>query len=308
MKVGVVIGRFQTPYLHKGHQQFLLNVSEKNNDTLVIFIGQSRVQVTTENPLPFNVVVDVIKNSIILSKTTTFLPLHDKPTDEQWTESLDIILTNLYPGADITIYGSKDSCIPHYKGKFKTEIVPTSFPNHSSTDIRKQIGNKSLALQCCEGAIWATQNRFPVCFPTVDVAIINYNKVLLARKPNEKLFRFPGGFAEPDSISYESDANREAREETGLEISNVQYLSSFKIDDWRYRRGKDKIKTLFFTANYTWGAPVPSDDLEGGELKWFDIASITRNSIMPEHLPLFDCLLTHFFLERHKYVQVEPNS
>jgi hypothetical protein len=35
-------------------------------------------------------------------------------------------------------------------------------------------------------------------------------------------------------------------EEANREIGNFEYISSQKIDDWRYTNETDKIKTLFF--------------------------------------------------------------
>lgn len=314
MRVGVVIGRFQNTELHVGHKQFLNDVIWETPQKLIIFVGQSKIQTTTENPLPFSYIEQILRDffskSVFGSNTQILiLPLSDKPTNEEWSNDLDQYISFLTNRNDeVTLYGCKDSFIPSYTGKYKTKLIQRK-STVSSTANRAGIGllnitNRDQAF----GVIWATQNRFSTCFPTVDVAIVDYHRVLLARKKGEPLYRFVGGFADPESNNFELDASREAREETGLEISKPSYLGSFKIDDWRYRRGKDKIKTLFFIANYTWGTPIPSDDLEGGELKWFPIQAQTRSSIMPEHLPLFDRLLTHHYLENKTNVQSKPNS
>ena len=54
------------------------------------------------------------------------------------------------------------------------------------------------------------------------------------------------------------DANaaavREGREETGeLELTDVAYVCSQRIDDFRYRKSEHKIMTAFFAATYVSG-------------------------------------------------------
>jgi hypothetical protein len=34
-----------------------------------------------------------------------------------------------------------------------------------------------------------------------------------------------------------------------------------RIDDWRYRRGRDKVMSTLFAADYIFGAPKPADDI-----------------------------------------------
>jgi bifunctional NMN adenylyltransferase/nudix hydrolase len=134
------------------------------------------------------------------------------------------------------------------------------------------------------------------------VAILNEErtKVLLARKPGEKLLRFVGGFADPRSKSYEADAKREVREETGLEISEPCYIGSTLVDDWRYRGEQDKIKTMMFVAIRIFGTtPKPMDDI--AELQWQPIFpgsksrlnAFLRERMVAEHGPLV-MMLSHY--------------
>jgi len=78
-------------------------------------------------------------------------------------------------------------------------------------------------------------------------------------------------------------------EETGLEVSDPEYLSSFTVNDWRYRSEVDKIKTLFFKCKVIFGRPQANDDI--CEVRWFDFDENVRSFIIEEHLPLFDLLL-----------------
>ncbi len=138
-------------------------------------------------------------------------------------------------------------------------------------------------------------NQFPSVKATVDVAIVDYDnfKMLLARKPHETLHRFVGGFSDPNSESFEHDAKREVLEETGLTLEHLKYIGSAKIDDWRYRNEKDKIKTMFFAGCYVFGAPQANDDI--AEVKWFTFETLfsegAENLLVPNHRILLKMLL-----------------
>ena len=141
------------------------------------------------------------------------------------------------------------------------------------------------------GMIAATDNRYPTAFQTVDVAILNDDrtKVLLGRKPAEKHFRFIGGFSDPASNSLEEDARREVMEETGIEITDPVYITSARVDDWRYRGEVDCIKTALFVAHYQSGRPEGSDDV--AEVRWFALDQLATADLMPEHDELFHRLM-----------------
>jgi bifunctional NMN adenylyltransferase/nudix hydrolase len=108
---------------------------------------------------------------------------------------------------------------------------------------------------------------------------------LLGRKPHQQKFRFIGGFADPEDSCYEDSAKREASEETGLELGEVKYIGSARINDWRYRSEHDKIMTLFFKATYTYGKPEAKDDI--AELRWFSKNEIQAEQLVDEHQHLF---------------------
>jgi bifunctional NMN adenylyltransferase/nudix hydrolase len=142
------------------------------------------------------------------------------------------------------------------------------------------------------GMIYAVSQRHPAVYPTVDIAIFNAekNQLLLGKKPNETRYRFPGGFVDPADPNFETAARREAAEECGpLELSEMQYIGSRQVDDWRYQRTEDRICTTLFACTLQDGVPTASDDL--AELRWFDITEITQNDLIPGHWTLFQMLL-----------------
>lgn len=130
----------------------------------------------------------------------------------------------------------------------------------------------------------------PFVYPTVDIAVfdITKTKILLARKPNQKLFQFIGGFADVSSPSYEYDAIREVKEEASIDIKRVEYMGSCLVDDERYRNKPDKIKTLFFRAIHNGGTPTAKDDI--AEVKWFRIDKLRTSDIVEKHRPLLGML------------------
>jgi bifunctional NMN adenylyltransferase/nudix hydrolase len=131
--------------------------------------------------------------------------------------------------------------------------------------------------------------RYPTVYATADVVIEREGKLLLGRKPHQQKFRFVGGFADPAfDNSYEDSAKREAKEETGLIVSEVKYLGSARIDDPRYRGTPDCIITHLFLATDWKGEPVASDDI--AELKWFPKSELSASDFVEEHHVLWNLL------------------
>jgi len=285
-EVGVVIGRFQVPELHIAHKELIQSVVDRHPRVL-LFIGLAAdaCKCTYNNPLDFPTRKAMIEK---VFPTVEILYIKDKGNDELWAKELDSqISTQIGPGQKVILYGSRDGFTQHYKGKFPTEdLVPTRFI--SGKEIRKNVGIRSKSIpEFREGVIWAVENQWPATLPTVDVAIVDEDnkRVLVAHKTNEKLCRFVGGFANPDSDSYEDDAIRETKEETGLTIKNLLYLGSAKIPDWRFRNERNKIKTSFFLGVYNNGTPKADDDI--AEVEWKNIFDLKEGDFIIEHRVLF---------------------
>jgi len=146
--------------------------------------------------------------------------------------------------------------------------------------------------------------NYPIAFHTVDCAVIKIInetfKVLLIQKPNEVEmghWRFPGGFIDPTDNSAEDAASREVMEETGMNIGDIEYLGSVKIDDPRYRESPHKIITSFFLGIHVSGdAGAGFDDV--AVTKWFDLSDVVTNKVNqnPTHLPLFKMLKNKYAL------------
>lgn len=288
--VAVLVGRFQVHELHEAHLD-LINTIQSSHPKTIVFLGLSPVMVTQNNPLDFE-----SRKQMILEKfpNVNVLYIKDCKSDNDWSAELDEKIGDIIgPNKTVVLYGSRDCFIKHYTGKYKTqELVQETYI--SGTEVRKAISKKvKNTSEFRAGVIWAAYNKYPTVFTTVDIAIMDETgkKVLLARKPKEEEWRFVGGFADPNSNSFEDDAKREVAEETGCEVSDPEYIGSYKIVDWRYEREIDKIKTVFFACKYIFGPPKANDDIIA--CKWFMIKDLTVKDIVEEHHVLLEAFLKY---------------
>ena len=285
--VGVIVGRFQVHELTPAHIDLIKTVCD-NHKKVIIFLGMPSILGSQNNPLDYEARKQMIEG---VFPSVIIMYLKNMKSDHKWSAQLDTKIKDLVgPSQSVMLYGSRDSFIKSYHGKYKTqEMVQETF--YSGSEIRKSISLKVINTpEFRAGVIWGSFNQYSKCFCTVDIAIFNedYTKVLLARKPDETKFRFVGGFSDPKSDSYEADARREVQEETSLEITDLKYIGSFKIQDWRYKNEQDCIKTLFFTSKVMYGRPEANDDI--CELKWFDISSVKEDDLVDEHHILLNSL------------------
>jgi bifunctional NMN adenylyltransferase/nudix hydrolase len=288
--VGIIIGRLQVHKLHSAHIELIDSV--KNScDKVIILLGLSPLRNTFENPLDFR------SRKIMIQETYPDIDVYyidDNRDDVDWSKNVDTQIRKwLNPNQTVKLFGSRDSFLPHYKGKFPVcELEATTFI--SGTEIRKQIcNNYHPSIDYRAGMIAGTANRYPTAYTTIDIAVINdKQEILLVKKPNEKNWRFIGGFSDVNSNSLEEDARREVSEETGVSIGDPQYVGSTQIADWRYRSSRDKIKTILFVATYISGRPEGADDVEAA--KWFKIADLKKTDLVEEHGVLFDMFKKKF--------------
>lgn len=283
-EIGVIVGCFQVPELHAGHVELIQRVVD-NHKRVAIFLGVTPVLVTKKNPLDF-----ITRKEMILKvfPNVTILALPDKPNDSDWSLELDKRIREIFPMGEVLLYGGRDSFSGAYTGSFETTEIE-QIANFSGTEMRKEVSMETKASPDFRaGVIFAAYNQYPKVFPTVDVAIMRGDEVLLGRKSHQTLFRFIGGFVDPTDDNFEQAAQREAQEETGIEVDNLQYVGTARIDDWRYRHEVDKIITTLFTADYVTGNATAQDDI--AEIKWFKINDLTGEDFVVEHRVLWGLL------------------
>lgn len=277
--VGVFIGRFQVPDLHDGHYELIKGICERHS-TVVGLLGVAPIPNTINNPLGFEPRRQMISAAF---PNVILLPILDHSSDEVWSQNVDAaIRTILGPQQTAVLYASRDGFIDYYSGNYRVVELK---PEHeiSGTAVREKVQAKCIdSPEFRAGLIVASTMRFPTAYQAVDVAVFNedFTKILLGRKPGQEKFQILGGFSDPElSETLEDDAEREAKEESGLEVTVVDYITSQRINDWRYRNEPDCVRTALFAAicydeseEERAAAFKRRSDKELDETKWFDLA------------------------------------
>ncbi len=286
-KVGVVVGRFQTPYLHDG-QLFTLNTAAENRDLFVV-IGVAQTITDDANPLDFKTREVMLKraypNAIIKS-------IDDHSSDIAWSARLDALIEESFPEYEVTMFGSRDSFLPYYHGTHQKVEIESPIRHLSATAIRNEIVRKVVdSPEFRAGVIYTSHGIYPTSFQTVDMVIRHSIRpqVIVGRKPGEDKWRFPGGFVDPNDLTLELAAKREAKEEVGdIEIGDIRYVASARVEDHRYRKSKHKVMTTLFVGTYIFGPIKAGDDLE--EVRWQDLGTLTH-CLIDAHKPLAELYL-----------------
>ena len=307
---GIVVGRFQVHELHDGHME-LFRIVRGRHSRILVFLGCNNVGPTRHDPLDFET-----RKKMIQAKFPEFtvLPLRDKKTDEQWSNELDARIDDVTGGvpAEVRLYGSRESFSPFYHGKHHVHELDIEVPVAlSGTDIRKKLTNEVMEdPKFRAGIIYAMSQLFPRVITCVDIAIVHImgidlfpgrNKelihLLLGQKPEDTGWRFIGGHALPITISFEVDAKKEAMEETGLDVSDLEYVGSSLIDCWRWKAEKsENMKTVFYIAKSMTMGGAANDDIS--RVRWFKLSDLSEEIIEREHRPLFKMLVSHI---HHKW-------
>jgi len=289
--IGVIVGRFQVPTLHDGHIELIDFVKSRHDKVLILMGSTPGILVTRHDPLDYHTRMLMIKEAY---PDINVLPLHDMPSDKDWSRVVDTKINETFSIGTPLLYGSRDGFIPHYKGKHQTVELSNKI-RISGTKVRKECSNDvRLSEEFRRGVIYAAFNKYPAVYSVVDVAVLQGNSIALGRKKNDPKdkWRFPGGFADPGDKSLLRVAQREAREELGdIELNDWEYVGSTKIDDWRYRGQVDGLMSTVFVAKYAWGKLHAGDDLF--EAKWFNLDNFNENLLLEQHLPILRMVKEH---------------
>lgn len=290
--IGVVVARLQTPELHEGHKYLIETVAALHRDVMVALGSPAFYTLEPRNSMDF-----VTRRAMVRDKypAVKIVEIHDHRTDTAWSEELDKVITKEFLGHKAVLYGSRDSFIKYYSGKFECVELPP-LEDISSTTLRNEVAEKP-PLKTSDfraGVIYAAASRRAITFPVVDIAILDFAKKLVllgAKKEDGGKLRFIGGFVDPEDESLEMAAKREAMEEAGLlEISDLRFMGSARIPDWRYKGGKDGLMSSFFAATYVFGHPDPQDDID--RLEWVPFDTF-RGRLVEEHESLGRMLEAH---------------
>lgn len=292
MNLGVIVGRFQVPELHEGHQALIDHV-KKSHSHLAIVLGVSHVLGSMADPLDYPTRANLVK-----PHCHWVLPLSDRGSDHEWSAALDALIHSINPVGSTTLYGGRGGFQNRYHGKLRLseflEVIPATGTErrHKAANI---VGDTE---DFRAGVIYAQAHRYPALYPTVDVACVQKGQVLLVRKPGEEGWRFPGGFVGHEDETLEMACRRECEEETGLSAESLEYVSSHVVQDWRYTsRETGLVMTSFFACRLAFGKLQAGDDV--AEAKWFDLKKQGHPTNMEAcHITLMTDLLT--YLKSHK--------
>ena len=291
--IGALVGRFQVHELHEAHHYVIKQVVN-NHKKVILFLGVPKVVGTKNNPLDFDTRKKMIQKHY---PNIVILALPDFGDDKRWSHELDKRIKEVYQIGDILLYGGRDSFIPYYKkggGLFDCKELDEYGTFVSGTEVRKMVSEEVKdSSDFRAGVIYQSYNQYPKVHPCVDIAVMDEKeeRVLMAKRPYEDNWRFIGGFSKPTDSSYEHTARRKISEDAGgnLSITNLIYIGSATIPDWRYKSEQDKIMSVLFKTKKGWGRIEPSDDVS--ELKWFEITELEKLNIVKEHEVLMTMLL-----------------
>lgn len=294
-KTGVIVGRFQVDRLTPGHR-LLIDIALNKCEHLIIFVGTTVVRGSKRNPL------DYVTRKLMLLNEYPEANIHvshipDQHDDTVWSMKLDERIELLADPGTVCLFGGRDSFIPHYNGRYPTEIIET-LPDTNATDRRTEIGKEPGIHEAFRrGVIYHTQQLYPSVYATVDIAVFHTptNSILLGRKPNETKWRLFGGFSDPTDVSFEAAAIRELKEEASLDVTDLQYILSQRINDWRYAKEENKIITTLFAGFFKGDMDLAKAGDDIAEVKWFNIKDFNMTLAAPAHTNLIENAINYYY-------------
>lgn len=336
-KIAIIVGRFQSAEYHQGYYNLMEEANKYEKVLVFLGVSPRKVCTKTDPlPYEVRVRVfenELLNtNNGFEEDKYLFSPVYDNSCDIEWSKALDVLiqnqldelnLTDNFRFEDVEFLVSKDSFISHYHGKvreWKNIEVHTDILNgkieasNSSLDRTNVLSDIENHLSCyldeeitqlATGMIYATQKQYDRVDPTVDIIpyvdLEDEVYIMLGRKQSDPdgKYRLCGGFVDTTDDTYEHAAIRELIEEMNIiaPIENMKYICNKKINDWRYRKGNDKIHTTLFAYevkdfNQIFSAKAGDDLSEIKMFKFRDVYSI----LMDEHKSLFDSFLKYLGL------------
>jgi len=139
----------------------------------------------------------------------------------------------------------------------------------------------NVLVKCCPNC---KEDYYPKISPSVIVAVINNDKILLAqhKRVTNGMYTVLAGFVNPGE-SLEECIHREIKEESGIEVTNIRYFGS---QPWPF---PDSLM-IGFIADYSKGELKP-DKEEITDLKWFKPYEIPE---WPDKVSIARALIDNF--------------
>ncbi len=291
--IGIIPARFHTPDLHDGHRFLIAEVCKRHKDVLIV-LGVSPGRLNDRNTFPFEMRAAMIRQAF-QNREFTIIPGKSLPaSDDDRSRFFDERVEELFHQRDAVIYGSRESFIQRYTGRFPVQEIETIYTG-SATEIRKNIPLIHSS-EFRQGYGRAIMDLEPMAYQSVDVAVVDHGqrRVILVGKAHESGWRFPGSFFKiQEDDDFESAARRTLKKELPTIVAaEPRALQSKRIMDWRYKGTRDGILTMLMVASYESGEPLPGKGIE--RASWFTFDSVCT-ALIRAHVQLGDILSKHFF-------------
>ena len=314
--VGVLYFPFQTASVISGHTE-LLTLAFYTHDIVIVALPVSKISPSKTSPLFFAERREMIETycSVNFDYKVVVIPVPERKYDKDRISQLhNAVSAPFHSLGAVTLY-APDEYIEMYTAnggtwntsradlRFSTSVLAQEAEHRKSTKAdSSELCDSAEAFR--RGIIFAQNQRFPISWMTVDIAIRRVidgkTMYLLGKKPGERNWRFPGGFKDRSDTCLEMSVIREAAEEVLNDTVTVAsgvftepiYVASRNINDWRYRNEDDGITTVFFEVTFMGDDDqlCAGDDLAGESLQWHDINLLDPTQMEGEHAHLLKAL------------------
>jgi 8-oxo-dGTP diphosphatase len=125
------------------------------------------------------------------------------------------------------------------------------------------------------------RNKIKAC---VGVMIFKDGKVLMGKRKGSHgngEYSFTGGHLEFGE-SFEECAKRETKEEAGIDIKNLKFLSVANIS--KHENRQDIL--ISFTADWENGEPTSDPDEKIGDWQWYDLDNLSFSIFYPSQVSI----------------------
>ncbi len=245
MHLGVVVGKFQTPWLVPDHMA-TLRTAATNTDEVAVFLLDMEVEFSTKNPFTYAYREKLLANYLTdsLKKKCTIYKIRDEKYFSRLQENIDATLIKKYPAdTKMTMFGN--GFVKDYDGICDVMILET---NLGRTAAEARLDAMTLPYTPSEnhgkGQAYAAYNRTRSCRNYVVVIMVvdlDGKKFLAINDKRYKKLTFPITQVNGDEDHLQAYASKLVKHEVPL-ATNVKFTafkSFIQHYDWRFRASTD---------------------------------------------------------------------